>query len=300
MAEPQPTIKDRVINAVARGALFFALALPYNVRVRTFGWVFAHIVGPVAGWRKRVESNLKLAMPELSYSQRAALSKKVPENVGRALIETYSGEEFIDRVKDTARVGPGLAALEAAHADGRPAVLITAHLGNYDVARGTLKRQGYPIGGLYKPMTNPAFNEHYERAISSISEPVFPTTKRGILGLIRHLKAGGMMGIVGDVGSTNAPVLEFFGQRAHTPLSAAEWALKENALLIPVFGIRKPDGLSFEIRVEEPIPHTTPVDMMQRYNDIVERIVREDPGQWFWIHNRWKLSRHAERMIAKA
>ena len=75
-----------------------------------------------------------------------------------------------------------------------------------------------------------------------------------------------------------------------TALSAADWAAKHDAQMIPMFGIRKPDGFSFEIRVEEPIPPGTPEAMMQAYNDVVERIVREDLGQWFWIHNRWKLA----------
>ena len=148
-------------------------------------------------------------------------------------------------------------------------------------------------------MSNRLFNAHYVDAISAIGEPVFPTDRKGIAGLVRHLKNGGLLGIVGDVGSTKAPVLSFFGKPAHTPLSAAEWALAQDALLIPVFGIRQPDGVSFEIRIEEPIPHSTAARMMQDYNDIVESIVREDPGQWFWIHNRWKLSPKADQMIAE-
>ena len=299
MPERPLTFKERAVNVAARTILGLALMLPYTMRLKVFGWVFAYVVAPISGWRKRVEDNLKRAMPDLSFGERAALARKVPENVGRTLIEIYSGREFLKRVESSPRVGPGLTALEAAQADGKPVVLVTAHMGNYDAVRGTLSRQGYSIGALYKPMTNRAFNAHYVKAISAISEPVFPTDRQGIIGLIRHLKNGGMMGIVADVGSTKAPVLSFFGQKAHTPLSAAEWALQQNALMIPVFGIRQKDGVSFEIRVEEPIPHSTPARMMQNYNDIVERLVRQDPGQWFWIHNRWKLSRRADQMIAE-
>ena len=208
------------------------------------------------------------------------------------------GNEFLERVANSPRVGPGKEALETAQADGTPVILVTAHLGNYDAVRGTLSRQGYRIGALYKPMANPAFNTHYVKAISALGEPLFPTDRKGIVGLVRHLKSGGMMGIVADVGRTKSPVLKFFGLPAHTPLSTAEWALQEKALLIPVFGIRQPDGVSFEIRIEAPIAHSTPEQMMQDYNDIVERIVREDPGQWFWIHNRWKLSGAAAASLA--
>ncbi len=299
MADRPITLKERIVNAAARLTLSAALLLPYRARLSAFGWVFAHFAAPLAGWRKRVDNNLKIAMPELSFAERAALSRKVPENVGRTLIEIYSGDAFLRQVAESPRTGPGREALEAAQAAGKPAILITAHLGNYDAVRGTLSRQGYPIGALYKPMSNRLFNAHYVDAISAIGEPVFPTDRKGIAGLVRHLKNGGLLGIVGDVGSTKAPVLSFFGKPAHTPLSAAEWALAQDALLIPVFGIRQPDGVSFEIRIEEPIPHSTAARMMQDYNDIVESIVREDPGQWFWIHNRWKLSPKADQMIAE-
>jgi KDO2-lipid IV(A) lauroyltransferase len=86
----------------------------------------------------------------------------------------------------------------------------------------------------------------------------------------------------------NAPLLPFFGKPAHTPVSAAEWAAKYDALLVPIFGLREPDGMSFRIHVEEPIHHGEPEDMMQRYNDVVEAVVRDNIDQCFWIHRCWK------------
>ena len=144
------------------------------------------------------------------------------------------------------------------------------------------------MGALYRPMRNRAFNTHYLSAISTIATPVFPTDARGIAGLVRHLKEGGIIGIVADVASRKAPRLSFFDRDAHTPVSAADWAVRYDAEMIPIFGLRQPDGLTFRIHVGAPIPHGDPGEMMQRYNDTVEEIVRQDPDQWFWIHRRWK------------
>ena len=282
------SFSNRVQNALAQAVLGTARLIPYNARVRAVGWLFTTVVAPIAGWRKRIRENLALVLPDLTFAERERIVRKVPDNVGRTLIEIYSGEEFIARVAETPRTGPGVAALEAAQASDKPLVLLTAHMGNYDAVRGTLSRQGLPMAALYKAMTNPLFNEHYVRAISTIAEPVFATDGQGVQSLVRHLRSGGTVGIVADVASTKAPLLEFFGHKAHTPLSAAEWALKFNAEVIPVYGIRKPDGLSFEIYVDEPIPHGTPEEMMQRYNDSVEAIARKHLDQWFWIHRRWK------------
>ena len=251
----------------------------------------SHIVAPFAGWRRRIRNNLDHVAPEIPRAERERIVRRVANNVGRTLIEIYSGEEFVAHTKDSDLSGPGVDALAAARDAGRPIVLVTAHLGNYDAVRGKLSREGFPMAALYRPMVNPGFNAHYVEAISTIAEPVFPTDGKGVTSLVRHLKRGGIIGIVADVGSVKAPLLSFFGKPAHTPLSAAEWALKYDAVMIPVFGIRNEDGYSFSIHVAHPIPPGTPEDMMQHYNDTVEDIVRKHPDQWFWVHRRWKMRR---------
>ena len=70
----------------------------------------------------------------------------------------------------------------------------------------------------------------------------------------------------------------------------AELALKYNAALIPVYGLRDPDGFGFRIIALEEIPHSDPVTMTQAVNDGLEALVRNNMDQWFWVHRRWKLA----------
>lgn len=288
------TFADRIQNAVARTVLGGALMLPYKMRVSLVGRVFRTLVAPLAGWNRRVDSNLSYVYPDMTASERKRIAKSVADNVGRTLIEIYSGEEYVAHARASEVSGPGLQALEAARAEGRPVVLVTAHLGNYDAVRSKLSREGYPMAALYRPMKNPLFHQHYLKAISTIAEPVYPTDGKGIGALIKHLKDGGIIGIVADVGSRKAPLLKFYGKPAHTPLSAAEWALKYNAALIPIFGLRQADGFRFRIHVADEIPASTAEEMMQTYNDVVEDMVREAPEQWFWVHRRWKLNKNVK------
>ena len=299
MAGSTLSFKDRIQNALARAVLGVALLLPYRLRVALVGKVVAYVVAPLAGWNRRIADNLAHARPDLDAAAHRRIMRGVADNMGRALIEIYSGEEFLAQTRDSVIDGPGVAALNAARADGRPIVLVTAHLGNYDAVRGKLSREGFPMAALYRPMENPAFNAHYLKAISTIAEPVYPTDGRGITSLVRHLKDGGVIGIVADVASTKSPALKFFGKTAHTPLSAAEWAAKYDAEMIPVFGIRNDDGLTFRIHVAEPLARDTPEAMMQAYNDAVEEIVRAHPEQWFWIHRRWKLAPWARDLLSE-
>ena len=82
--------------------------------------------------------------------------------------------------------------------------------------------------------------------------------------------------------------LKYFGKTALTGLSAADLALKYNALIIPIYGLRLPNGIDFKIICERSITHSTSEKMTQELNDSLEALVKEHMGQWFWIHRRWK------------
>ncbi|MCF8511483.1 MAG: lysophospholipid acyltransferase family protein [Rhodobacteraceae bacterium] len=277
-------LQDRALRA-----LFWAmLRLPYRWRVPLAGWVVSRVVAPLAGYRARIRENLAMIMPHLPAAEVARIVRAVPDNVGRTLIEIYSGAEFVAHAVSHPLTGAGVAALETAHQAGRPVILVTGHFGNYDASRAALIAKGYRVGALYNPMKNPYFNNHYVAAISQIGTPVFPKGKKGLGDMVRHLRSGGMLGLLMDQAMRHGAPVTFFGQTAMTALSAAELALKYDAVVIPTYAVRQRDGLSFQIIVEAPIPHGTPEAMTQALNDSLEAIVRQNIDQWFWIHRRWK------------
>lgn len=280
-----------IANLAIRGIIGTALALPYRWRVPLAGWVVAQIVAPMAGYRDRIRENLRYVCPDLPFAEVERLVRAVPNNAGRTLIEIYSGAEFTARFAHAPLTGPGVAALEEAHKDNRPVVLITGHFGNYDAPRAALIAKGFSVGALYREMNNGYFNEHYVAAISKIGEPVFPRGRKGLSGLIKFLRDGGMAGLLIDQYMGDGAEIDFFGKPARTALSAAEIALKYDALVVPVYGVRQENGLDFEVVCEAPIPHGAPEVMTQALNHSLETLTRKHMEQWFWIHRRWKPER---------
>lgn len=283
-----PTLRDRAANATFRGLLALANALPYERRVPAVGWIMSHAVAPLVGWNRRVRENLRLVCPDMPEDEIRRLVRAVPDNVGRTMIELYSGEDFISRVRDLPIEGPGAETIDAAHRAGRPVILATGHFGNYDVARAALIARGYRVGALYRPMKNALFNAHYVRTISQIGTPLFPRGRKGMGEMVRFLREGGMLGLLMDQHMGHGVPLRFMGHPARTATSAADLALKYGADLVPIYGVRQPDGLSFRIVTHDPIPHGDPEAMTQAINDSLEDIVRQHMDQWFWIHRRWK------------
>lgn len=277
-------LQDRATAAV----LGFGALLPYPARIRLMGWLGAYVIGPMAGLRKRIRANLALIAPDMPQAEIAHLCRAVPGNMARAIAETFSGDAFITHVRDNPREGAGWSALLQARDSGRPVVLVTAHFGNYDAARVVLRAAGCQIAGVYMPMANKAFNRRYVAAMEHIAAPVFPRDRTGLAGLLKHLRQGGMIGLVADHYMAHGELIEFMGVPARTALSAAEIALKHDALLIPVYAIRQADGLSFRIRVEAPVPHSDPLTMTRALNTSLEALVRAHMDQWMWTHKRWK------------
>ena len=292
---PRTTDDDRrfrplhfLVNLAARGLIGIALALPYSTRVRFVGWLMRRIIGPVAGYSARAEANLALIWPDRSPAERRAIAQACLDNAGRTLIENYSTRAFQDRARAIEPAGPGFAALRAAQAARRPVILVSGHFGNYEAARAALVVRGFAIGGLYRNLSNRYFNAHYVRTMQAFGGPVFPQGRQGTAGFVRHLKAGGQLVLLFDQDIAGAPALPFLGRPARTALSAAELALRLGADLIPFFATRTPDGLGFSVELDAPIPHSDAETMMREATAALERRILANPGQWFWIHRRWK------------
>ena len=276
------------LNIAFRGLIRAALLLPYRWRVPAMGWLMARVIGPPAGYRRRALQNLALVWPEMPLNQRERIATDALDNVGRALIENYSSGPFKARMAQVTPRGPGLAALQAARAAGRPVLLLTAHFGNYEAARACLLGQGVPVGALYRPMSNPYFNAHYIKTLNAMGGPNLPKGRLGLAGFVRQLKTGGTMALFFDLHAADGTPVSFLGKPALTALSAAQLALRYDAAMIPVYATRRPDGLHFDVEIEEPIPHGSALEMTQAVTRSLEARIAQVPGQWFWIHRRWK------------
>jgi KDO2-lipid IV(A) lauroyltransferase len=277
-----------LVNLAARGLIGLALALPYPWRVGFVGWLMRRVIGPVAGYRQRALENLALIWPDRPEAERQAIAEASLDNAGRTLIENYSTRAFTARAKLIEPQGPGYAALIAARNDKRPVILVSGHFGNYEAARASLVARGFDIGGLYRNLSNRYFNAHYVKTMQAFGGPVFPQGRAGTAGFVRHLKEGGQLVLLFDQDVPGGPALPFLGHPARTATSAADLALRLKADLIPFFATRQPDGLGFSVDLDAPIPHTDAETMTLAITQALEVRIKDHPGQWFWIHRRWK------------
>lgn len=293
------SMSDRLTDAVLRGLIWLLLRLPLRMRLWLMGRLMSRVLSPLVGYRARAEANLAHVWPDMPAGERRRIAGAVADNAGRTMIENYDVLGLRNRMAKATVSGAGLPEIENARAEGRPVLFVTGHYGNFEAPRAALVARGYQIGGLYRPMSNPFFNAHYARNMHALSGPVFEQGRRGTMGLIKHIRNGGMGVLLFDIYDSAGVPIPFMGQPAPTLTSAAEIAVKTGALLVPFFGIRQPDGITFEAVFEAPVPHGDPIEMMTEVTRRLEARITADPSQWFWIHRRWKPERQRRRAAAR-
>jgi KDO2-lipid IV(A) lauroyltransferase len=269
-------------------ALGLARALPYRARLGFAGWLGRTIVGLSPKLRARVDANLAYVMPDLDADARARIRRGVGDTFGRTFVEILTNRAFHARRSWIGPTGAGVAVVEAAARDGRPAVLVTGHYGQWEAARAWMKSVGINCAGVYRPTDNPHLNRIYLENLEFGGTPIFPKGAQGVRGIVRHVAKGGIVAILTDQYERRARPFDFVGRPAPTSTVPAEIALKYGAPLIPVFCTRAPDGDHVRVEMEAPIPPSTAAEMTQAINDRLAARIRATPEQYYWLHRRWE------------
>ncbi|MEM1374648.1 MAG: lauroyl acyltransferase [Pseudomonadota bacterium] len=288
MSKSQFTFKHRIENAMFLTVIGGLKRLPYERRLRAMSWITRRFIGPLVNYKRRALQNLAMIYPDWPEARRRAVADQVLDTLARTIIENYSHDEFRDRISAHEIEGPGLAAALKARDEGKAIIFSSGHWSNHEATRTALDLKGFEVGGIYNPMKNPYFNAHYVAAHADVSGPIFPRGKDGVRAFLAFLRGGGHGFLLHDVYFERGEWMDFLGKPAKTAFSAADLAIKFDALLIPYFNTRQADGVSFKIELYEPIPHTTPREMTRKLMDLLEEKIEGDPGQWLWVHKRWK------------
>ncbi len=285
------TPTDWLVNATLHGLIRAARILPYETRLRAFSWLTRRVFGRIAPWRKRAMTNLAFIYPDMDDATRFRLTDEALDNLGRSFLENYYVDEFRKRLAGTDLTGPGVGPLLEALDAGKPVILAVTHYGNYEAPRSALAMKGYEIGVIYRRARNAYFQRHYHGILENGGGPAFAAGDKSGPRFTDYLENGGTLILAYDLFYYGGERLPFLGHDTPTATSAAGLALRYDALLVPYFGIRQPDGVSFELFFDAPIAHSDPATMTVGLSQSLERQIGRDPGQWLWSHRRWKNQR---------
>jgi len=246
--------------------------------------------------RELAEQNLAQAFAEKRPDEIEALSIAVFEHFGGVaadLLHTFGdSQEALD-----ARIEVlGAETVRSALAAGRGLFFLAAHLGNWEYSALAAAAAGVPVSVIARPLDNPLLETYLRRFRERNGNTVVYKTEAA-REMLRVLKRGGTVGILADqhAGTADAVVVPFFGRPASTTSIVARLADRTEALIIPAFCVRTgPARYRMEYRTVIDVRTLSPEErqpapLTARLNLEVESVVRRNPEQWLWLHNRWRL-----------
>lgn len=189
----------------------------------------------------------------------------------------------------------GLEHADAALGRGRGAIMVSAHIGNWElhaIVHGMAFGAAHVVG---RPLDNPLLDERLV-ALREMGGNVMISKRRALPQIMEALRSNRMLAVLIDqnVQAKDGVFVDFFGRPACTTTVAAALAVKTGCALVPCHARLLPDG-RYRLILDPPVQWTPSGErqadiaaLTQRLTAIIEGWVREAPEQWLWLHRRWK------------
>jgi KDO2-lipid IV(A) lauroyltransferase len=256
------------------------------------GGAVARFLGPRLAVNERALANLRLVFPELSAERHREIAVAMWDNLGRVAAE-YA---LLDRITDPAagRVElVGTERIRSLGSGGRAGILISAHLGNWEILPVMAARLGLEMTGVAREPNNPLVRPLLRRRRGVAGGRLVNKGSEGARQAISVLRADGLLAFLADQKMNDGIAVPLFGHDAMTPAAPAQLALRFDCPVVPV-RVERLEGARFRIVCDAPLEVGRTGDrvadtraLMRRYHERLEAWIRERPAQWLWLHRRW-------------
>ena len=275
---------------------------------RTLGWLprgLARLLVRILTWscylgmgrlRRVGERNLELALPQLSSKSRKIILRHVFRNLGWQMVEfcrmpRYTAENTRGWIRTE-----GLEHYLTAEGRGRGVLVLTGHLGGWELSSFYHSLMGHPMGMVIRRLDNRLLDDYVNRIRCLHGNKVLHKDDFA-RGLLTAMRAGETVGILMDTNMTppQGVFVRFFGITACTASGLARVALKTGAAVLPGFLVWEAADQQYVLHFGPELIFTETEDheadilaATQQCNDVLESWIRRYPDQWLWIHRRWK------------
>ena len=285
----------------AEAAVFFIFMAMFRVIGLTAasglgGWIGRNIFSLLPP-DKVARANLLIAFPEKSDAERDAIRMTMWDNLGRVVAEYPHLEKFRatgDDPRITVSFPPGLTVEDM---KGHALMFLSAHLGNWEMLPIVGEEFGMGGAAVVRPPNNPYVADWVARQRSINGPDTLIAKHHAARQMLNQLRGEKVLYMLVDQKLREGIAVPFFGRDAPTTPAPAALALKFGARIIFAANRRLP-GSRFHVTVQPPLEFAATGDEAEDIRALtaaitlrIEEMVRADPGQWLWIHNRWLTPR---------
>src|ERR1043165_6596660 len=301
------TLQTFVEYAAAKSVLVTLGQLPPPIAMN-LGRAMGKLAYTLAGnLRKTGAKTLQLAFPEKSEAERQALLRECFDSLGRQLgFFSQFATRSLDELKNL--IEPhGLEHLDAAKANMNSGglLLFTAHLGAWELTSFGPALFGHRFSSLVRRIDNPKIENFVDQVRIRFGNETIDKLSAA-RSMLKILRSQGVLGLLPDLNAldTEAIFVDFFGVPAATNFIMAKLALRTKSPIIPIFAPWSEEKRKYLLLVGPPVSFAPTGNededvraLTTTLSQLIESTIRRYPGQWLWIHKRWKTRPKGEPAI---
>lgn len=298
-------IKNLLLEAALFALRFFFFLLPRRFCLRLGEEVGSLFFRLDRRHRRLALANLEKALAnELSPAERTLVARNCFLHFGRMLADNLKWLSLDQATRLKLMRTEGAENIQRALAQGKGALLFSAHFGNWEVASLALAQLA-PLHVVARPLDSALAEKELFRFRSSLGARII-YKEHAARPILQALRRNEMVAILIDqnVLRSQAIFVDFFGATAATTPSLATFHLRSHAPIVPVF-CYPADSFSYHVRIYPSLELVLSGDwsndvlkITQHSTKIIEAEIRRRPELWFWFHNRWKTKPASETFIS--
>jgi len=280
------------------GLVTFARCLPRQAGLAIFAALGSASSRLFRTDRRRALDNLALAFPDTPEPLRSALAAATFKTLGKNFFEFLNLEGSTkERLGELVETVVGGEHLDGAMAKGRGLIAITGHIGCFELLAGYFATRGYRLNVVGRELWEKRLNQRLLRIRESMGYRTIDRDSGG-KDMIRALRDNQVVAVLIDQHTRVSGIhVPFFGRPAHTPVGVAKLAVATGAPILPMAIYMRRNG-RHEIRILPEVEmQGDAADKDRRIEAVTERcsraieeLVRYDPKQWVWFHDRWRTT----------
>ena len=260
------------------------------------GGVLGKLVGPFFRSKNLIKKNIKIGLGDIDKNQEKKIINGMWSNIGRTFAEYVFLKDFKFNKTDFDHIKIiGGEHLDKIKKTNKPVIFYSAHLANFELMAMELEKSGIKTAAIYRPLNNLFLNPLMEYLrMKYICPNQIPKGRAGMREIINKINNNYSIALMVDQRVGEGPRINFFNQPAQTTTIPAQLALRYNCKLVPI-SLKRIENINFEMTVHEPYEASKTgndeqdtLNITLKINQIIEKIIINNPTQWLWSHNRWK------------
>ena len=270
--------------------LFFLIGRVLGMKLsrKIFSFVFLNIA-PLFKSKRIIKKNIKIYYKDIYNFDEKKIVNGMWKNYGMTFIEYIYLDKL--RKKSDEFLIHGENNISNVIKNNKPVIFVSGHFANFELMSMIITKKKISLATIYRPLNNIFLNPfmEYLRKKFVCKNQI----KKGISGVreaIKFIKKNNSIALMIDQRVSEGEKINFFGKPALTTTLPAQLSIKYNLGIIPVF-IKRVGDENFEIKFLNeinPDNYKNKTELTIKLNDILEKMIIENPAQWIWSHNRWK------------